>query len=177
MANDNKDSKDSAVKSAEQPTTSDVPVSVADLQKQLASQAKEVEQLKRLLQKSTPGVAKDARVPALVRDGLPPDKLPLVADYEVTFQGPDADKWLQPVRVEAIGGPQAVARVVSALRIDAPEHRFQTKYLGKTFRVTAKSGKAVEGFPRRVNAPSEAEATRLANQRTETDAELVATEV
>lgn len=144
-------------------------------QKEFASQNQRLMHLESMVRKANPGTAQESNIPPLDRTGLLETKLPLVAEYVVSFTGPDADKWVQPVRVEALNGPQAVARVVKTLGLNAPAHIFQSKYLGKTWKVSGvEKDKQPEGFPRKVCCDTAENAVKLARLRTETEEELVA---
>lgn len=126
---------------------------------------KRIRELEAQLRQAAPDTGKVANIPPMKRAGDPgiatgervvsPDMEDVVSVYSVTFTGPDADKWAQPIEVEALPGC-AVQRVVDYCGLVAHAHHFNAIRKGKTFLVRVKSDNTEEraAFPTRRVAAS-----------------------
>lgn len=108
---------------------------------------------------------------------LPAGKRRLLSPYEVRITGPDADKFVQPITVEALGESQAKARVAKACGIVKTGNTLTAKRLGKTWTVDTKDEKARGlDFPRTVAIDTAEHAIEVAAAVAKVDpAKLVAT--
>jgi hypothetical protein len=137
-----------------------------------------LEQLERLLSKvvAESETAAALKLKPINRDEYSADKIATIGEFLVTFNGPDKDKYKQPIRVEAFSQQDAVARVVQAAGMNPAAHYFASVFTGRTFRVgPMEKDKPIEGFPVRIFAPDAETALRLArNRKGEIEGELKA---
>lgn len=104
---------------------------------------------------------------------LPEAKKRQLAAFEVTItRGPNKDKFVQPIVVEALHAAMARRRVTRAGRLDPNEDRLAAERMGPVFVVDTKE-KAARGqdFPRKVGINSAEAAIELAAQYTKRDPE------
>lgn len=108
---------------------------------------------------------------------LPASKRHLLAPYEVRITGPDSEKFVQPITVEALGESQAKARVAKAAGIVKTGNTLSAKRLGKTWTVDTKDEKdRGMDFPRTVAIDTAAHAVEVAAAVAKVDpVKLVAT--
>lgn len=104
---------------------------------------------------------------------LPDTKKRHMSAFEVRIvRGPNKDKYVQPIVVEALHAAQAKRRVIRAARLEGTDDRLEAVRMGPVFVVDTKE-KTARGadFPRKVGINSAEAAIELAAQYTKRDPE------
>ncbi len=74
---------------------------------------------------------------------LPADKVDFVKEFAISFEGPQAKNFRQPIVCEEFSGSGAVGRVFKHIGLNGPRHIARADYLGDEFAVVGKDGLSI----------------------------------
>lgn len=111
------------------------------------------QQIAKLVKTGSAVEAKEVEIPSM-RPSLPDHKQAFVCDWQITFTGPQADRYVRPIKVDAISGSSAWARVIKELELDPHKHVCTNCVAEQGLSVVKpKKGHAVDGLPIKMRLP------------------------